>query len=135
MAYLPGAPGFSPRPAAPAVASTRVGKGAQTGIAKTAAGVGKPGREEHLGNLHASGYRAPRSRITGGDPGMHAMGNYSKAAGAGGVSPTDHPGSKMIRGQSGTMRSHIREGGLGPGPMGTPGPSDTNYSQTNWDSE
>jgi hypothetical protein len=68
----------------------------------------------------------------------HSLGHYGKNAppllggsqNAGGVDPTAHAGMKVIRGSSGGMRSHIREGGLGPGRMSTPGPSNQDYSMT-----
>jgi hypothetical protein len=121
MAYLPGVPDT----------------GSSGGIAAVARSVGKPGRTQHLGSV--VGRRgAGMSSIGGGDPGLHSVNHYGKTAPpllggglTGGVNPTAHAGVKMIRGGSGGIRSNVREGGLGPGKMSTPGPSFQNYSIAN----
>lgn len=113
-----------------------------SGIAAIAHSVGKPGRTEHIGSI--VGRRgAGLSTQTGGDPLAHSMGHYGKdgvplLAGApmpASVDPTSHAGARMIRGGTGGMRSHIRQGGLGPGNMSTPGPSNTDYSMNSSDTE
>lgn len=128
MSLLPGVPNVSA--AAPALS---MGK-ASTGIARLARSVGKPGRAQNLGSV--VGRRgAGMAQITGGDPVAHSLGHYGKngpaeLAGMTGTttpSPTAHAGMKSIKGGSGGIRSHVREGGLGPGKVGRPG-NDTNYS-------
>lgn len=142
MSLLPGVPNMGPAPASPTARtgnSTSVGK--PSGIGAVAAGVGKPGRTEHLGSVVGRTGKGI-STLTGGDPMAHMGNHYGKKAPAllggtqmaGGVDPTAHPGANMIRGGAGVMRSHIREGGLGPGPMSTPGNS-TDYSMNNPDQE
>lgn len=117
--------------------------GAPTSIAKTANAVGKPGRTQNLGNLHTGG---ARPAITGGDPLAHGLLNhYGKnppsvlAGGSGmpgstGVDPTQHPGVTQVRGGKGGMKKNARSGGLGPGPMSTPG-GDNDYDATSQDVE
>lgn len=115
-----------------------------TGIAKIAGSVGKPGRQQALGNLHTRG--APPV-ITGGDPLAHSLNQYGKnppaALGGGampgmpgttGVDPTQHPGVSQIRGGKGGMKKNARSGGLGPGPEATAG-GDNNYDATSQDVE
>jgi len=153
MALLGGLPGMGsafsgggPSIAAPG----KMGIGKHSGIAQHATNnVGKPGRTENFGITHTSvGHvKAPSASITGGDPGMHSLNRYGKGGGGGllapaaggaapgGVDPTAHAGAKMIRGGAGTMRTHLREGGLGPGTMGAPGPDLTNYSGQGMDTE
>lgn len=111
--------------------------GQPTAIAATAQSVGKPGRTQHLGSV--VGRRgAGLSSIGGGDPGNHSVNHYGKNGPpmmggqmTGGVNPTAHAGVKMIRGGSGGIRRNVREGGLGPGKMSTPGPSFQDYSLSN----
>jgi len=120
MGYLPGAPDMvKPQ-----------------GIAATAQSVGKPARTQQLGSV--VGRRgAGLTSIGGGDPGMHSLNHYGKngspslGPASSGVNPTAHAGVKMIRGGSGQMGSRIRQGGLGPGKMSTPGPSFQDYSLSN----
>jgi hypothetical protein len=103
-----------------------------TGIGQTAQTAGKPGRTEHLGSIIArrgSGISA----LGGGNQIAHSMNSYGKQpakmpgieglAGTGGVQPTAHAGANMIRGGSGTIRQHVREGGLGPSKMSGAGPT------------
>jgi len=127
----------------------KMGIGKHSGVAQHATtNVGKPGRTENFGITHTSiGHmQAPKASITGGDPGMHSLNRYGKSGGSllapaagggptGGVQPTAHPGVGMIRGGAGVMKSHLREGGLGPGTMGAPGPDLTNYSGQGMDTE
>lgn len=143
MSYLPGVPDMGPKPVNPTLsggANTTVGK--PNGVAAVANSVGKPGNTQHLGSVVGRTGKGMTS-IGGGDPLAHGMSHYGKKAPAllggqqtaGGVDPTAHAGSKQIRGLSGTMRHGVRAGGLGPGRMGTPGQSDTNYSNTSEDTE
>lgn len=143
MAYLPGVPNVGPAPVNPTIsapAHTSIGKPA--GIAAVAHTVGKPGNTQHFGSVvgrTGSGISA----LGGGSSAQHSMNDYGKKPPAllggeqmaGGMDPTAHKGASMIRGGSGGMRTHIREGGLGPGPMSTPGPSDTDYSMNSSDTE
>lgn len=114
-----------------------------TGIAKIAGSVGKPGRQQALGSPHMS---APPT-ITGGNPVAGTlMHNYAKSPpaplasgssgmpGTTGVDPTAHAGMSIIRGGKGGMKKNARSGGLGPGPMSTPG-GDNNYDATSQDVE
>lgn len=147
MSLLPGVPNMGPAPVSTAAAGPTLrtpgstGMGKPSGIAAIAAGVGKPGSTQHLGNLAGRSGKGI-SAITGGSPAQHMGNHYGKTAPAllggqqmpGGVDPTAHAGANMIRGGSGAMRSHIRAGGLGPGPMSTAGDS-TNYSMNNPDQE
>lgn len=149
MAYLPGVPDVGPAPVSPVVGGGKTSLGAPGGISARAHAAGKPGNVEHLGNIMPQG-RNPRSdsgggfsSVGGGNPGLHSLGHYGKKAPplmggdqiTGGVDPTAHPGVTMIRGGLGNPSRHVREGGLGPGRMSTPGPDNTNYSQQNTDSE
>jgi hypothetical protein len=118
--------------------------GGPSGITKVAEQVGKPGRQQALGSPHRS---APPT-ITGGNPVAGTMmHNYAKQPspaavggsstgmpGTTGVDPTSHPGATMIRGGKGGMKKNPRSGGLGPGPMSTPG-GDNNYDATSQDVE
>lgn len=147
MAYLPGMPGAGAHIAAPATTIGKPARGSMgsTGIARTASGVGKPGSTEHLGNITGPAGRAPKVAVSGGNTGNHQLGQYGKAPTVGaisavpgmaaGTSPTAHAGAAMIRGGSGAMRSHIREGGLGPGTDSSAGPSNTDYSMNSADQE
>ncbi len=144
MALLPGVPNVGPAPVQVAPhSSSAVGIGKQTGIAKIAAGAGKPHNTQHLGNLTSPSPRAtPRTSLTPGNPGARKLGQYGKAPGLvgggqgdGDTDVTQHPGAKMVRGGMGGIKPHVREGGLGPGKMSTPGPSNTDYSMQNMDTE
>ena len=138
MAYLPGVPNMGPSPVSPVVGGSHTSVGAPKGIAAIAHQVGKPGYVEHHGSV-VGRRSAGLTAVGGGNQAMHSMNHYGKKtppllAGsqlAGGNDPIAHPGIRMIRGGSGQMRSHIREGGLGPGRMSTPGQSDTDYSMSN----
>lgn len=143
MSLLPGVPNMGPAPVSPTMkmpSITSVGK--SSGIAAVAGSVGKPGNTEHLGSVVGRTGKGI-SNLGGGSSLAHSMNAYGKKPPAllggtqmaGGVDPTAHAGAKMIRGGSGGMRSHIRQGGLGPGSMGAPGPSDTNYSMNSGDTE
>lgn len=140
MSYLPGVPNMGPAPVSPTIKSgASIGKGKPTpGPSAAAHSVGKPGNTQHIGSIFGKP-GAGGSSVGGGNPAAHSSGNYGKLLGgqqmAGGVDPTAHKGAQMIKGQSGTMRSHIREGGLGPGKMSTPGPSNTDYSMNSGDTE
>ena len=135
---------MSPGPVASTIKTpSTLGKGAVSSISATAHQVGKPGRTQHLGNITSmSPHTTPRSGIGGGNPSAHAAGHYGKnppagvggATGGNGIDPTAHGGVTMIRGGAGTMRQHIREGGLGPGPGSTPGTS-ADYSMNSTDVE
>lgn len=117
-----------------------VGAGS-SGIAKIAESVGKPGRQQALGSPHRSAAPA----ITGGNPVAGTlMHNYAKnppaalaatgMPGTTGVDPTTHPGVSQVRDGKGGMKKNARSGGLGPGPMSTPG-GDNNYDATSQDVE
>jgi hypothetical protein len=144
MALLPGVPDMGPKPVSPTIAiSGKSSLGGPSGIAKVAQGAGKPGNTEHFGSVVGRTGKGI-SNLGGGSSLAHSQSQYAKTPGPGaimggegaaGIDPTAHSGSKMIRGESGAMRSHIREGGLGPGPMSAPGQSDTNYSQSSGDAE
>lgn len=145
MAYLPGVPNVGPAPVSPTVKiAPSIGVGRPHGIAAVAASVGKPGNTEHLGSVVGRTGKGI-SNLGGGDSALHSLNNYGKtpkapallggSQGAGGIDPTAHMGTKMIRGGSGTMKRNIRSGGLGPGFAGAPGPSDTNYSMQSEDTE
>lgn len=109
MSYLPGVPDMGPAPA-----NTTVGKQTAT---------------EHLGSVVGRTGKGMTS-VGGGDPLAHSLNHYGKPAAAGAMA-----GSKQVRGLNSTARHGVRAGGLGPGRMGTPGPSDTNYSNTSQDTE
>jgi hypothetical protein len=64
--------------------------------------------------------------LTKGDTLDRAMGHYGKAAKSGGLS--------SVRGGGGGIKRNPRSGGLGPGPMSTPG-TPTDYSMTSPDLE
>lgn len=97
------------------------------GIAGIAAKVGKPGRQQKLGN---PSYPA-RSTITGGSPLAHSMNHFGKVPppmpamlipsdgmGGAGVDPTAHAGMSQVRGGSGGIKRNPRSGGIGPSKMG-----------------
>lgn len=141
MAYLPGVPDVGPAPgqsslAQPSIAKSSfsgVGHGGTTGIGHLARSVGKPSRTEHLGTV--VGRKGDGlTHITGGDPMQHMLNDYGKKASISGLAgadiihPTHHAGAKVIKGQGGGIRPHVKEGGLGPGKFGRPGGSG-NYSQ------
>lgn len=143
MSYLPGVPDVGPAPVSPTGGQgggIRVSPGSAKGHADKvfAKSDGKGAKAEHLASPHA------RSTITGGDPLARLMGHYGKATPAplqamglglgSGAQPTMHPGATLVRGGKGQMRTHIFQGGLGPGRMGQPGNS-TNYSMAKPDSE
>jgi hypothetical protein len=136
MSYLPGVPNVGPAPVGPSLpVASHVDVGSHTGIAKTATTVGKPGNTQHFGNVTGRMGKG-LTALGGGDPSNHAQNHYGKSGlpaaptdgaslggqSVGGVSPTQHAGMKEIRGTS--AGPHVKRGGLGPGPMGTPGPSD-----------
>jgi hypothetical protein len=98
----------------------------------------KPGVPEQLfGGLKAPGKGgasqtlAPgqKDSITGADPLARMMGHYGKTPPAylgpspTPVSPSAHPAMNEIRGQSGGIKKHPKEGGIGPGPEGAVGPA------------
>jgi hypothetical protein len=70
-----------------------------------------------------------KASITGGDPLSRAMGQYAKGHSyltpADGqptdVDPTLHAGANAVRGSKGGVKTHPREGGIGPGPNGSHG--------------
>lgn len=145
MSLLPGVPDMSPKPVNPTVAvSSKVGRGAPRGVAAIAHSVGKPGRTQHLGNITGRPGQGI-SNISGSAAGAAAANHYGKtpAAGLSGMTggntvkpiSESHGGVRMIKGSGGGIRPHVREGGLGPGRFSTPGPSDSNYSQSSEDSE
>lgn len=144
MAYLPGVPDGGPAPVSPTApggAKTSLGK--PGGISAVAHSVGKPGNTEHLGSIIGRPGKGMTS-VGGGDPLAHSLNHYGKppanpAAASkllggqqmdGGTVPTAHAGAKIIRGESGQMRQHVRTGGLGAGKMGMPGPSDQDTNST-----
>jgi hypothetical protein len=101
----PGLPSMS----APAGASPPVGIGSQ----KLAAG--------------------QKATITGGDPFSRMMGQYGKGHSYVGAptdpaasDPTKHAGAQTVRGGKGGVKTHPRQGGIGPGPNGSYG-SETSY--------
>ena len=119
MALIPGVPGapggmavadMSPPAISPVKGNPQFGKGTPTAIHRQAHQNAKPGKVAHVPSPFA---KPPKT----GD-------EYRK------------PSTKqqMIRGGTGGMRRGIREGGLGPGKMSTPGSSD-NYSLNSPDSE
>ena len=74
-----------------------------------------------------------KDSITGGDPLSRSMGQYGKGHSyLGGAQPsvnsdpTKHAGSQVVRGSQGGVKTHPREGGIGPGPNGSVG-SETAY--------
>ena len=75
-----------------------------------------------------------RDSITGSPPLARMMGHYGKnppsyLADAGPTpSPTGHPAMSEVRGGSGGIKAHPKEGGIGPGPMGATG-SATTYAK------
>lgn len=81
---------------------------------------GKGSKQENLLSPHAG----MKSTITGGDPLARSMGHYGKKQGA----------LSDVRGGGGGIKKNPRSGGLGPGPMSTPGTSD-DYSMTSPDLE
>lgn len=100
-------------------------------------GGGKNSVQQDLGSPH-SGMKAT---ITKGDPLSRVMGHYGKGHTFG--SPQDSPMTSgpskapklsTVRGGGGTMKKNVRQGGLGPGPMSTPG-TDQDYSMTSADTE
>lgn len=86
---------------------------------------GKAKRTEHIDTV--VGRRgAGLTSVGGGDPGMHSLNHYGKRG-----SPLMN-----IRGGMGQMGKRVKYGGLGPGKLSQPGPSNTNYSlQQNEDTE
>jgi hypothetical protein len=139
MAYLPGVPNVGPAPVGPSLpVASHVDVGSHTGIAKTATTVGKPGNTQHLGSVVGRTGKG-LTAVGGGNPMNHSMNAYGKnglpapatngasvgGESMGGVSPTAHKGAQIIRGGGGGVRAHVKEGGLGPGKMGMPGPSDS----------
>jgi hypothetical protein len=144
MSYLPGVPDMGPAPVSPTIkTSASLGVGKPKGISAVAHSVGKPGNTQHLGTVVGRTGKGITA-LGGGSPSAHAQNNYGKVKTPGllggqsmspGTDPTAHAGAKMIRGQSGAMRSHVREGGLGPGKMSTPGPSNSDYSMNSGDTE
>jgi len=94
--------------------------GAGGGNAETThVGGGKNARHQDMGTPHSG----MKNTLTKGDPLARSMGHYGKHSNPLG----------QIRGGSGGMK-RIR-GGLGPGKMGMPGPSDKDYSMKNPDTE
>ncbi len=145
MAYLPGVPNAGPAPVAPTFKgpTSSSGRGAPSGVAAIAQKVGKPGNTQHLGSVVGK-TGAGLTGIGGGNQGAHGQGHYGKVAPpglsgmTGGTPPkpvSEHGGTGMIKGSAGGIRTHVREGGLGPGRMSAPGPSNTNFSQQSGDSE
>lgn len=142
MSYLPGVPDDSPAPVSPVVGAAKIGAGHVTHIAAVAHAAGKPGRVEYRKTVVGHPGKGS-SHVGGGKPIAHMMNHYGKKGpemmGADmptAVDPTQHPGVRMMRGSAaGRVEEHVRQGGLGPGRMSTPGKSG-NYSQTgNGDSE
>lgn len=106
------------------------GGGGSAGAEPVHVGGGKNAKAQNLGSPHSG----LKNTVTKGDPMSRAMGHYGKghafgapSGGLSGASPL-----KQIRGGTGQMR-RIR-GGLGPGKMGTAGPSG-DYSMKNADTE
>ena len=145
MSLLPGVPNMSPAPISPvkpitAGANTDVGK--PSGINAIAHSVGKPGNVENLGSIVGRPGKGMTS-VGGGNQTAHMLNHYGKPpanpqassslvaglSGTGGVDPTAHAGANKIRGMSGGIH-RVRNGGLGPGPQGTPGPSDQDVNQS-----
>lgn len=145
MAYLPGVPNMGPAPVGPSLpVASKATVGAPKGIAATAAKVGKPGNTEHFGSVVGRTGKGI-SGIGGGSTSAHSQNHYGKSGmpappqlgGSqveGGVDPTKHAGATIIRGQSGGIRAHVRQGGLGPGQLGMPGPSDS-FTDSSQDTE
>jgi hypothetical protein len=146
MAYLPGVPNVGPAPVGPSLpVASHVDVGTHTGIAKVATTVGKPGNTQHLGSVVGRTGKG-LTGVGGGNPMNHMQNHYGKSglpaaptdgASVGGQSvgdPTQHAGSRTIRGEAGGIRAHVREGGLGPGQLGMPGPSDS-FTDTSQDTE
>ena len=110
-----------------------------TGIAKLAGSVGKPSRQQNLPSRYTP------ATITGGDPIARSMNHYGKNPPAGlaamgmpgttAVDPVAHAGMTQIRGGKGGIRRNPRQGGIGPGPQSTSGPSDSDYSMNSQDQE
>ena len=105
------------------------------------AGVGAGAPEALFGNTGADGKGSRRQSVptggratlTPGNPVSRMMGQYGKATPA--YMPPDtadrpptHPAMNEVRGQSGGVKAHPREGGIGPGPMGATG-SATTYAK------
>jgi hypothetical protein len=124
----------SPATPGPSRATVSIGKGKPTpGPSAAAHSVGKPGRTQHLGTVVGKPGKGLNS-LGGGDLAAHAVNNYSKLPGS--VVPVlAHKGAQMIKGSAGGIRNHVRQGGLGPGKMSTPGPSNTDYSMNSGDTE
>lgn len=146
MSYLPGVPNAGPAPVSPMAGGMKASRGGpSTGIAKTAASVGKPGRTQHMGSLTTTMPRAtPRTSVTGGDPMAHSMGQFGKSfsmpgsgmSGGSGVDPTQHAGVSQVKGGMGGMGRRIKQGALGPGKAGAVGPNATSgTSDTDMDAE
>lgn len=118
MSYLPGVPDMGPAPVSPTpTGGAKSSLGAPKGISAIAHSVGKPGRTQNFGSVVGRTGKGI-SALGGGDQTAHSMNHYGKKAPAllggsqmsGGVDPTAHAGSKVVRG--GNMRSHLRTGGL-----------------------
>lgn len=140
MSYLPGVPNVDPAPAGHATiqAPAKIGVGKQTGIGKIAGTVGKPGNTQHINNIGQPNHSKGIANITGGDAGLHSLNHYGKrtvgqtgaALVGGSFSPvSEHAGTNVVRGGSGGMGRHVKEGGLAPGKYFKPGDS-SNYSQS-----
>jgi hypothetical protein len=98
----------------------------------SAPSLGKNSVQQDLGSPHSG----LRSTITKGDPMSRMMGQYGKGHSFSGLAGGQAPPSgslHAIRGGTGQMR-RIR-GGLGPGKVGQPGASNTDYSMTSPDTE
>lgn len=138
MALLPGVPNVGPAPVSPTVkvgAKVSLGKPA-SGISAAAHSVGKPGNSEHFGSVVGRTGKG-LTALGGGSSAAHSLNQYGKSSQLeGGVDPTQHAGVSQIRGGGmGKLNPHVRQGGLGPGKMSTPGPSDTDYSAQSEDVE
>jgi hypothetical protein len=102
------------------------------------AGGGKNSVQQDFGSPHSG----VMSTITKGEPLSRMMGQYGKGhsfapqpqAPSMAMGPSKAPKLSTIRGGSGAMKKNVRQGGLGPGPMSTPGTSQ-DYSMTTPDTE
>jgi hypothetical protein len=123
----------------PGVGGTLFGAGGGMPAPQAPGGVAGPagGKNHTIQNLE-SPHSGLRSTITKGDPMSRLMGQYGKGhslMGGGGAmgGPSRAPsGLGQLRGGGGVMKRNIRQGGLGPGKMSTPGGSG-DYSMTSSD--
>jgi hypothetical protein len=121
----------------PMPSGTPPGAGGMPGMG---GGGGKNAVAQNLGSPHSG----LKSTLTKGDPMSRMMGHYGKGHSfsqtppVGGDptmgGPTKAPSIAAIRGGQGGMKANVRQGGLGPGKMSTPGTAQ-DYSMTSPDME